>query len=338
LDLAAPSPPGALAALQPRSVAVFRALQLGDMLCAVPALRALRAALPRARITLIGLPWASSYAARFARYIDDFLGFPGYPGLPEQPPNEPAWPAFLAAARSRAFDLAIQLHGDGSRTNALVAQLGARMRAGFGAPTMGGLFLRYRDAGSEPARLLRLLRHLGAPSVDEGLEFPLTPADEAEWQPWPELHALVPGRYICIHAGARDAARRWPAAHFAAVADALARSSGLPIVLTGSAQEAALTRAVARAMHAPALDAAAPVSIGALGALIARSRLLVGNDTGTSHLAAALRVPSVTVFRASDIDRWAPRDRRRHRVVDDPAAARIDDVIRAAQELLQPPR
>ena len=328
-------PAGALAALQPRSVAVFRALQLGDMLCAVPALRALRAALPHAHITLIGLPWARSFAARFAHYLDDHLSFPGFPGLPEQPPDLAAWPAFVATARAQAFDLAIQMHGDGSRTNALVARLGARRQAGFGAAGDDGLFMPYPGTGAEPTRLLRLLHFLGAPAAGEQLEFPLHEADLAEWDPWPELRALPARRYICLHPGARAAEKRWPPAHFAAVADALAQRCGLAVVLTGSAQEAGLTAAVAAAMHGPALDAAAPVSVGALAALIAGSRLLVGNDTGTSHLAAALRVPSVTIFRASEVERWAPLDRSRHRIVCDPDAERVGAVIGQALDLLR---
>src|SRR5579884_538412 len=95
----------------PGRVLVLRALQLGDLLCAVPAFRALRATWPDAEIVLLGLPWARAFVERYSAYFDGFREFPGYPGLPERPPQIERIPAFLAAIQTERFDLAIQLHG-----------------------------------------------------------------------------------------------------------------------------------------------------------------------------------------------------------------------------------
>lgn len=328
-----------LARLRPRSVALFRALQLGDMLCAVPALRALRIALPQARITLVGLAWARSYARRYAHYIDDFIAFPGYPGLPEQAADAKALAHFLHDMRERQFDLAIQMHGDGRLTNSLVGQFGARRSAGFcssdvvGAEVLGN-YLPYPEGITEVQRLLRLMEFLGAPSSGEHLEFPLAAEDDAELARHGLARRLPAGAYACLHPGARAVERRWPVRCFAALGDALREEFGLDIVITGSEHESALAAELAGAMRGPSVDAAAAISYGALAALMRGARILVTNDTGVSHLAAALRLPSVVVFRASDMERWAPLDRRLHRCVWDPAGAKAAEVLRHARELL----
>lgn len=333
-----PARPLLLQSLSVRALAVFRALQLGDLLCAVPALRALRSALPGARITLVGLPWAEQFARRFARYVDDFVAFPGHPDLPEQPPQAERFPAFAKEMRARRFDLALQMHGDGRISNRIVQGFGARAVAGFSPAREAAAdprrFLPYPDGGPDPLRLLALAAFLGAPAAGSELEFPLASGDEAELAASGLAAGLVPGGYVCIHPGARFRDKCWPPHCFAAVADRLAAEFCLAPVLTGSPQEADLAQAVAARMRTSALNAAGPLSLGAMAALMRRARLLVCNDTGVSHIAAGLRLPSVVVFNRADPGRWSPLDRELHRSVSDPEGRRMSAVLAEARRLL----
>ncbi|QGZ42863.1 LPS biosynthesis glycosyltransferase [Pseudoduganella flava] len=308
------------------------------MLCAVPALRALRAAAPTARITLVGLPWAAQLRLRYPHYLDDFIAFPGHHTLPEQALRHEELPAFHMALARRHPDLAIQLHGDGSRTNAIVAGFGARANAGFHpageSPLPGWDGVPWPATGLEPHRLLPLMEHLGAPAHGTHLEFPLYPADDAELHASGLADDLEPGQYFCIHPGARSRDKCWPIERFAEVADHIAQAWALTPVLTGAANEAGLAHAVAERMQAPARIAAGPISIGAMAALMAGARLLVCNDTGVSHLAAGLKLPSVVLFNKADITRWAPEDTDLHRCLWDPGGERAREVMAHADALL----
>jgi ADP-heptose:LPS heptosyltransferase len=306
-------------------IAVFRALQLGDMLCAVPALRALRRARPGDRIALVGLPWADEFAQRFARYVDEFIEFPGHPALPEHAGSDAALENFLERMRNRRLELAIQLHGSGGITNAIVAAFGAWQTAGFRVPgevaPPGGCYVDWRAREKEVERGLRLLAALGIPGCGTALEFPLEQADVEELERLQDELGFTARDCVCVHAGARLRSRRWPAERFAAVADALA-ARGARILLTGSGAEALLCAQVARSMKRRPIDLAGRMSLGALAALISRVRLLVCNDTGVSHLAAAFGTRSVVVCSGADPARWAPLDGERHHVLWHPVACR----------------
>lgn len=295
-------------------IAVFRALQLGDLLCVVPALRALRAAHPRAGIALIGLPWARGFAARFRSYIDELIEFPGFPDMPERDCGPAEVRAFLGAAQKRGFDLVLQMHGDGRFTNRLVSLMGAAATAGFHAPGQPcpdpARFLEWRPREHEILRYLRLLEHLGIPRKGTHLEFPLAEADRRECDGF----GLGDGPYAVVHPGSQLASRRWPAQRFAEVADALA-AGGMRVVLTGTGAEIPLVQETKARMLQPALELAGRTTLGGLAALLSGARLLVSNDTGLSHIAAALQTPSVIVACGSDPQRWAPLNRALHRVL-----------------------
>jgi ADP-heptose:LPS heptosyltransferase len=336
----------------PQRIGVFRALQLGDLLCAAPALRALKAAWPDSELSLIGLPWAAALLGRIVS-IDRFIAFPGHPGLPEIEPDRAAWPGFLRQVREQRFDLLLQLHGSGAIVNPLLQQFGARRVVGFADPPPGVAMaedqLRWPREGHEVERLLRLVDQLGLPRRGSALEFQLHEGDRAAAA---RLLGDSVAPYACVHAGSQLPSRRWPVERFAAVADELA-ARGLRVVLTGSAGEAALLDTLQCRMQQPALNLAGRSELGTLGALIDGAQLLVCNDTGVSHLAAALRRPSIVISCGAEVARWAPLDRSLHRVLWQPLGCRpcayrscpytthhcavaigVDEVLAAVEEAL----
>ncbi|MBD0305072.1 MAG: glycosyltransferase family 9 protein [Nitrospiraceae bacterium] len=321
---------------QPRSIAILRALQLGDLLCAVPAWRALRASLPKSHIALVGLPWARAFVKRFPRYIDEFIEFPGYPGLPERPVAVGDVPGFLSYMQARHFDLALQMHGSGHFVNEIVMLFGARAAAGFYMPgewcADESRFLSYPEGVSEIRRHLRLMDFLGVPLQGEELEFPLTPEDKEALMAVEETRNLSPRGYACLHPGGRGGNRRWLPEEFGRVGDALA-TRGLQVVMTGTAEETDVARTVERTMRSRPINLVGRTDLGALGVLMSRARLLVANDTGVSHIASALRLPSVIVVTGSDPMRWGPFDRRRHRLLSGPTAT-VASVMKEVDSLL----
>ncbi|MGV0025798.1 glycosyltransferase family 9 protein [Phormidesmis priestleyi] len=317
-------------------IVVFRALPgLGDLLCVTPALRALRVACPQAQITLIGLPANRGLVDRFPHLIDELIEFAGYPGLPEQSPERDRFDKFQREMRDRQLDLAIQMHGSGVVTNAIVQDLGAQRTAGFFAGDCPdpSSFLPFQESESEIRRYLRLMEFLGIPAQQEALEFPLLTEDWQALQTVRETHKLTQN-YVCIHPGASVVDRRWSVENFAAVGDVLAEMN-LQVVLTGSLAEVSLAESVTQKMRLPALNLAGGTSLGTLAALLSQSRLLICNDTGVSHLAAALQTPSVVVFSGSDLQRWAPLDQSRHRAIHNSVDNRVALVVEQAKNLLE---
>lgn len=323
---------------QVRTILLVRALPgLGDLLCAAPAIRTLRAALPKAHLVLLGLPQSQAMLQWLPGMVDEFLSFSGFPGIPESPSGDSrAMLCGLSLLQQRHFDLVVQLHGDGRTSNAFAALAGGRHTAGT---VLDGewspdpaLYVKAEPSLPEPERALRVVERLGARAriLDPGWTCTLEDVQGADAVR--RRYGLAKGRYVCIHPGASTPERRWPVWSFAQTADHLA-DSGFGVVVTGTAEEGHLAVAMARHMRHDLVDLTGKSDLGVLSALLRAARLIVANDTGVSHLAAAVAAPSVIVFTGSDPGRWAPLDRRRHRPVGAGVAASTPTVKEVCEQV-----
>jgi ADP-heptose:LPS heptosyltransferase len=307
---------------------VLRALGLGDLLTAVPALRALDAAFPDRR-RLLAAPRALAPLLAPAVPGFELLDVPAWVG------GEPPDPR--VADRLPHGALAVNLHGRGPESNALLRAAGPARLIGFDLP--GGP--AWDEGEHELLRWCRLLAHHGIAADPSDLDLAL-----------PDAPPYDPGGPTLIHPGAASAARRWPVQRWAAVARG-ERARGREVLVSGSAGEAPLTQAVVeRAGLPPQANRAGTTSdVLALARLVASAGRVACGDTGVAHLATALRIPSVVLFGPTDPARWGPPPERPwHRVlwsgaVGDPHAAVVDpgllrihpdDVLRALSALAAP--
>lgn len=305
-------------------IAVLRANALGDYVFALPALDALRAAYPEASITLLGRAWHAAFLPGRPGPVDDVVVVPGddHPAAaPGQEFGAHPWDAatpderrtFLAEMRARRFDLAIQLHGGGRNSNPLLTGLGATLTAGLRTPDAAPLdrWIPYVYEQQEAARCLEVVGLVGAPPVTLSPRLTVTAADrEAGREALPDGS----GAYAVLHPGASDPRRRWPAERFAALADRLA-AAGLSVVVTGTAEEAGIARAVADHATAAVSDLSGHTGLSGLVGLLAGASLVVSNDTGPMHLAIAVDTPSVGIYWVGNLINGGPLTRALHRPV-----------------------
>jgi ADP-heptose:LPS heptosyltransferase len=264
----------------------YRPLGLGDLLTAVPALRALRAAFERHRVVLAA-PAALAPLARLSGAVDDVL---------DTAPR--AVPAFTGA------DVAVNLHGRGPDSHHAVLAADPRRMIAFDCAAVPWRGPEWRPGEHEVRRWCRLLECSGVAADPARLQLPA-----------PARAQAVPGATV-VHPGAASPARRWPAERWAAVARA-ERRAGRRVLVTGAAAERDLAELVGRAAGVPAADVlAGRTDVAALTAVVAHAGLVLCGDTGVAHLATAFGVPSVVLFGPTPPSEWGPPpDRPRHVVL-----------------------
>ena len=283
---------------------VLRASGLGDLLVAVPALRAVRKRYPTHRVVLAG-PAALEPLVRATGAVDETL--------PTTAPNALAW------GGRPPPDVVVNLHGIGPQSHRALDATRPRHRIGVRAPGW---------AGPDWADIARAHRHERERwcAVVEAFGVCADPTDYA-------LDGREPGGpggldgldgAVVVHPGAGYGAKRWPADRFALVAARLERA-GRRVVLTGSGPEAPLAGEVARRAGLPADRVlAGRTDIAGLMDVVAGAALLVCGDTGIAHLATALGTPSVVLFGPEPPDRWGPPEGGPHVVLTDAGRRRGD--------------
>lgn len=329
---------------------------VGDAVMATPALRALRAAHPRARICLEGRP-ALEGLLRGLPHFDEFL--------PEA--GRGARGALVRARRLRArrFDWALLLP-DSARAALGPWLAGIPRRVGYARDPLRRALLSEalpppRDAAGDRLpipmveRYLRLTRHLGCP--DRGLheELVVDPQVAARLDADLERRGADPGEaLLAVTPGAGfGPSKLWPPEHFARACDELARRFGLRPVLAPGPDEVEIARAVAARARERVICRVDPtVSLEELKALVARARLVLSNDTGPRHVAVALGRPVIVLMGPTD-PRHTASNLERQRVlreevecspcqlkvcpIDHRCMTRLapERVLRAAEELLR---
>jgi ADP-heptose:LPS heptosyltransferase len=273
-----------------RALVVLRALGLGDLLTAVPAVRALGAAFPGLR-RLLACPAALAPLARLDGLADEVVPTEGLAG--------PLHPRLAGAA------LAVNLHGRGPESHRLLLATGPARLLAFAHPAVpssaGGP--RWRADEHEVARWCRLLAEHGIPADPQRLELPAPPAP-----------AAGSAGATLLHPGAGSPARRWPPERFAAVARA-ERAAGRTVLLSAGSGEERLARRIAARAGLPAAAVHAGGDVLALAGLVAQAGRVVCGDTGVAHLASAFATPSVVLFGPVSPALWGPPERPWHRAL-----------------------
>ncbi|MCW3817505.1 glycosyltransferase family 9 protein [Micromonospora sp. DR5-3] len=272
-------------------ILVLRALGVGDLATAVPALRGLRAGFPDRELVLAAPAWLAPLADLVGG-VDRVLPTDGLAAPPTWPGPKPA--------------VAVNLHGRGPRSHRMLAAARPGRLLAFANGDAGHVDgPRWDDDEHEVRRWCRLLHWYGLPADPGDLALRRPPA------------AGLPSGATVLHPGSKIPAKRWPAERFAALARTLT-DRGHRVVLTGSTGERELSARIARdAGLPPDVVLAGRTDLAELAALVADARLVVSGDTGVAHLATGYGTASVVLFGPVPPEHWGPPpDRPRHRVLD----------------------
>jgi len=294
---------------QARRILCVRLDALGDVLMCTPALRALKEAVPGRSLTLLTSP-AGAAAVPFIPEIDDAVVLAA-PWMKLDAPADPdALRTLAASLAARRFDAAVVFttYTQSALPAAILCWLaGIPLRLAHCRENPYHLLSDWVEEPEphtlvrhEVQRQLALVRHAGAvplPGSKLSLSFALRAADLAAVRARLQGIGIQADRpWILLHPGASAASRRYPAGHWARALGLLVCRTGLPAVLTGSAAEGPLIEEIRASCGVPTHSLAGQLSLGELGAALRLAAVVLTNNSGPAHVAAAVGTPVVDLY------------------------------------------
>ena len=304
------NPSGALITLrQPKKILVVRPGGIGDMVLLLPCLKALSVQYPTARIDVV-CERRNFEVLKLAGINCSFLPYDGNPAT------------FLYKLSIEKYDIAVDSEQFHNFSAVFTFLSRAGIRIGFNInPRRNPLYthlVNYDLDGAEPVQFAKLLAPLGI-NVTSSHKGMLNAASlELSNDIAKELHYL--GNFAAINPCGSTSYKAWQNEKYIELITRLNRDHGLSVVLLGGDDEAALCNSIvdtARISSGKVTSFAGRLSLKDSAAVMAKSQLFIGVDSGLAHLATALDVPSVTLFSSTNPDKWAFRDTR-HVIVHNP--------------------
>jgi len=302
-----------------KNILITKPSSLGDIVLALPALRALRMSFPEAKISWLIRPEFAQlienhpHLDEIIRFDRKFLGKAWF-----HPGAFGALMSLIRKLRRSRFDVVFDFQGL-FRTASLAWLSGCKLRFGMAnAREFATIFYTHKvpqdiECIHMVDYYLKIIQAAGASDFGVEFVFPQNPAAEDSVG---RLLASqgIQDNYAVLISGSVHQEKCWPPERFAQLADKISQQYGLSIVATGSASEAGIVEKVKEKANVPIASLAGQTSLSELVALLKRAKLVVGNDTGPGHIAAALGVPLVLMFGRANPIRLEPY-RRKHCVM-----------------------
>ena len=277
---------------------------IGDVVMISPAIRALRNRFPRSEITLLAK----------TRVLDALRGSPYYDRLLEYDrPGAHAYPSgrlrLIRSLRRERFDLAV-LFQKAFEAAFLARAAGIPIRVGFRTDSRGWLLTHPVEEPGETHHVehfLRIVEAVGCRTSDRRLSFHLDQRSrDAAARFLRDGGIRAEELRVAVHPGASKAPRGWHPERFAQVASRLAQEHGARPILLGSDADRSTLEGMAAIIGPAAILPPAGQTLREMAALLERCHLLICNDSGPMHVAAALRIPVVAIFGPGHPARTAP--------------------------------